>query len=809
MARSPPKGARVMADNEVVVTVTGRDQLSGTLGEAKKNADGFGSSLGKIGEIASGLVLGAGLLKAPGFLFDAAKAAADDEAATARLQTALKNLGGDYDGNLAKVNAAIATGQKLAFSDDDIRDSFQRLAAATGDTDEALTRQKAAMDLARGANIPLADATKLLGKLNADNVEVFKKMGITIGDNATEADALAAVQKKFGGQAETYAKSTAGQFAQAKIAMSEIVESIGGAVLPAFTKIGTALAGALPKVQEFTGTVVSGLVTKLQPTIDAVSAAFVRFGGYVVDTVIPVVRDKLIPAFLDFSEQAKPVIKAVFGAFEDFVAGDVLPKLETAIGLVRDAIEKAAPPTAELAKQIAEKLFPPLKDLINFVADHKEILAALGIAIATVVTPSIIAWTVATIAQTTATMALAVANVIAYAPVIAITAAIALLVLGIIEAVKHWDAIKAKVQEFADKISGWIEDHKALAAGILLLTGPIGLVIGAGALLITHWDEVKAKAGELKDWVVEKWNALKDGAIEKAQALIDWVTGLPMAIKGAIGDLSMLLWDLGTQALEGLWNGMKNKWNDVSGWVTDVPGKILGIFQKGLQINSPSKVMIPIGEGVMEGIQNGMESVYDQKLTPFLNSVDQAISIWGDGVLADMTDTFKQALAISASIADQNATLTGTAAANASIVAHGGSPVLADGSIAAPGTPAYAGFEAMNAGAPSVPVVTGNAAQDLTQAQKDYIDRMNATPMASGGVVRARPGGLLALLGEGGRDEAVIPLGSGGGGGGNTYNITVHLSAPNYIGPEQALADPIKRVLMQFERTGVMTPVMR
>lgn len=47
--------------------------------------------------------------------------------------------------------------------------------------------------------------------------------------------------------------------------------------------------------------------------------------------------------------------------------------------------------------------------------------------------------------------------------------------------------------------------------------------------------------------------------------------------------------------------------------------------------------------------------------------------------------------------------------------------------------------------------------------------------LASGGVVRATPGGRLALLGEGGRDEAVVPLSRGGGfGGGDTYNITVN-----------------------------------
>jgi hypothetical protein len=45
--------------------------------------------------------------------------------------------------------------------------------------------------------------------------------------------------------------------------------------------------------------------------------------------------------------------------------------------------------------------------------------------------------------------------------------------------------------------------------------------------------------------------------------------------------------------------------------------------------------------------------------------------------------------------------------------------------------------------------------------------------LAEGGIVKASPGGTLARIGEGGQDEAVIPLGKMGSLG-NTYNITVN-----------------------------------
>ena len=48
--------------------------------------------------------------------------------------------------------------------------------------------------------------------------------------------------------------------------------------------------------------------------------------------------------------------------------------------------------------------------------------------------------------------------------------------------------------------------------------------------------------------------------------------------------------------------------------------------------------------------------------------------------------------------------------------------------------------------------------------------------LQEGGIVRATPGGVPAVIGEGGRDEAVIPLEEGfeGGGLGTTINITVN-----------------------------------
>jgi hypothetical protein len=61
--------------------------------------------------------------------------------------------------------------------------------------------------------------------------------------------------------------------------------------------------------------------------------------------------------------------------------------------------------------------------------------------------------------------------------------------------------------------------------------------------------------------------------------------------------------------------------------------------------------------------------------------------------------------------------------------------------------------------------------------------------MADGGIIRHSPGGTLALIGEGGRDEAVIPLDRMGSMGGNNVTINVNGGDPN------AVVDALRRYM--------------
>ena len=118
--------------------------------------------------------------------------------------------------------------------------------------------------------------------------------------------------------------------------------------------------------------------------------------------------------------------------------------------------------------------------------------------------------------------------------------------------------------------------------GILpMLAGPAGIVIAViaaiiaiGVLLYQNWDTIKAKAAEIKDWIVEKWNALKEGVSNAVNALKTGVSNAWNAIKSTASSVWNGIKSTITSIVNGIkstvtsiWNGIKSAttsaWNAV------------------------------------------------------------------------------------------------------------------------------------------------------------------------------------------------------------------------------------------------------
>lgn len=165
-------------------------------------------------------------------------------------------------------------------------------------------------------------------------------------------------------------------------------------------------------------------------------------------------------------------------------------------------------------------------------------------------------------------------------------------VLALIAGIAGILAAAAPLLIFIGKISTGIGALMGLFAKIgPALMGPAGIVIAVvaaiiaiGVLLYKNWDTIKAKAAEIRDWVVEKWTALKEGVSHAVDALKAKVLAVWNAIKAT------------TQAV---WNAITST---VSNVVSGISSTITSVF------SAVQSTVTSIWDGIRAAIQNPIET---------------------------------------------------------------------------------------------------------------------------------------------------------------------------------------------------------
>jgi TP901 family phage tail tape measure protein len=248
----------------------------------------------------------------------------------------------------------------------------------------------------------------------------------------------------------------------------------------------------------------------------------------------------------------------------------------------------------------------------------KGVLIALAGAALGFVASAIPALVTGFIAWATAAGAAAVATLVAAAPFIAVGAAIALLVAGIVLAIQHWGAISKWLQTAWKNVIGWLGGalnsigtfFKNIWNGLLtffkqvwnaiitvakvvgeillaVLIGPIGLAV---LYIITHWTQVKKFLGQLwKDIVSVAETAWKDFATAINTA-VDFIENLVrafwnMEVRGwtniwnEVKRLVQNLWNDVTGIFKNAWNGISGAihslWNNITSFIASWPGQAL------------------------------------------------------------------------------------------------------------------------------------------------------------------------------------------------------------------------------------------
>jgi len=297
---------------QVTFAFLAKDAASKTIRGLSKSISGLGKVSGKVGGLLkTGLKVGlaslAGAIAGAGAaLAKFTKDAIDDEAAQSKLNAVLKARKIATKENLAATEEAIKAGQRLAFTDDEVRAG---LATATQFTNKFTKAQKilsVAQDLSRAKGISLEKATLLVGRAYKGNTTGLSKMGVQLKKGAKGQAALDAVTKKFGGSAKAYTETTAGALSTLSIQLQEAGESIGQSLLPIVNDLVRAFNDKmLPVILNVVDGIKSfidnnrGLITSVVETV----AGFVGNLIPVLETVGRFIFGTLIPAIVGFVQK--------------------------------------------------------------------------------------------------------------------------------------------------------------------------------------------------------------------------------------------------------------------------------------------------------------------------------------------------------------------------------------------------------------------------------------------------------------------------------------------------------------------------
>ncbi|NAH69190.1 phage tail tape measure protein [Escherichia coli] len=150
--------------------------------------------------------------------------------------------------------------------------------------------------------------------------------------------------------------------------------------------------------------------------------------------------------------------------------------------------------------------------------------------------------------------------------------------------------------------------------GRALMMNPIGLVITAVAaaayLIYRNW-------GAVSGWFKQRWadiqEAFNGGIVGIGKLLINWspagllYKAFAAALKYFGVDLPAKFTDFGGHLVDGLINGIKNKWESLKSSVTGMGDSISSWFSEKLGIHSPSRVFMGFGDNIAQGAAIGLQ----------------------------------------------------------------------------------------------------------------------------------------------------------------------------------------------------------
>lgn len=311
-----------------------------------------------------------------------------------------------------------------------------------------------------------------------------------------------------------------------------------------------------------------------------------------------------------------------------------------------------------LAIAVGEKLLPVVSWLADkiaigtkFLADHKVAAEALAIVIGGAVT---IAFAAAAAAAWSFTAAI-LADPLTWV-VLAVVAAIALLVYGLVELFTHLSQIgdffatiwNAAWKWTSDRITDIVGFVKGLPGKLWDVLSGLGAKLGQLAKdawewftrgLKTAWNATIAwfrnlpheigyamgfLIGTFLKLAIDGWNAFTHGLTVAWNATVQFFRDLPGNIAAFFTSAGQWLRQTGSDLLHGLWNGIVNGWQATVQFFHDLPGNVLK------WLAAAGNWLINTGRDLLRGLWNGIVNGWDATVR-FFHDLPGKVMGWLSG----------------------------------------------------------------------------------------------------------------------------------------------------------------------------------
>lgn len=611
-----------MNDNIIKILLTAKDEASGVISGVKKHAAMAAEESRKF---ATGLA--AAGVAAAGFIGYGAKVAGDMEAARAGFITLLGSAT-EADKVLAMIKKDAAS---TPFELPGLINANMLLTTITGNGMKSegilLNVGKALAAMGKGQNeldriIVNLQQVGAVGRATMMDIRQFAYNGIPIFDMLKEKTGLAGEALNdyisdggvtfevltglfedagaAGGRFADSFKNQAGTFNQVlanlkdvvTVSMADIVTKSG-----AFDVIKTAMKGVSDWISANSGNIATGITNMF---------AWIKDNGALVAGII---TGALAPAFAAAAFSIGKMIYAL-GPFAIIgaVVALVLQKFIEKSGGVSQAIERA------------KNIFNSMKPVLAAIAGG---LLAVGLVIASVVLPPILA----TIA---ANIALAASWIIAFAPIFLIGAAVALIIYGII---KYWDLIKQAA------ITAWQAIYNFVAPiiqGILTVVSTVfnaiaGVVMFVVNLIIGYfriWLAIYMYIfAVIRGVALAVWWFIYNGAVKPVldaiAAAMNWLMGVITGIFNGIRNFVIGVWqgiyNFVAPIIHGIANTVGGAVNSMVGFFGSIWGRISGAI--GQVASGISGGIRGAFDGAKSGVVSAVNWIID-KVNGVINSVN-------------------------------------------------------------------------------------------------------------------------------------------------------------------------------------------